>query len=307
MAPKKQTPVTEQTPAPAPAAPVEEKKKTTKKTEAAAPAPVPAPTPAPAASSSKKADSKKADSKKTDAAAKKAAAKKADSKKADSKKADSKKTDAADKKPASPREKRPKPTKESFLADLQAAETKLAELVKQLGELKLTEAKKIVNEFYRGTFSDIVKDSKKVKELKVKNDRSGSQNSGFSTAVAISQQLADFCKAQSAKVVAYMKGDKKYEGKDLSSFSEWSTATDANKPEAGKHSRTKITTFLCAYIAMNNLKDSVNKRFISFDDNLCKLFNVADKQKDTVTAKKGERWTFTSLQSLLKHCNHYPK
>ena len=193
------------------------------------------------------------------------------------------------------------------MADLQAAETKLAEVVKQLGELKLTEAKKIVNEFYRGTFSDIVKDSKKVKELKVKNDRSGSQNSGFSTAVAISQQLADFCKAHSAKVVAFMKGDKKYEGKDLSSFSEWSTATDANKPEAGKHSRTKITTFLCAYIAMNNLKDAVNKRFISFDDNLCKLFNVTDKQKDTVTAKKGERWTFTSLQSLLKHCNHYPK
>ena len=282
MAPKKQTTV-EQTPAPAP---VEEKK-------------------------TKKADSKKAE---TPASSKKADSKKTEKKaetKTESKKAEKKATEkkpAAPKKAAEPREKRPKPTKESFLNDLQAAESKLAEVIKQLGELKMTEAKKIVNEFYRQTFSDIVKDSKKVKELKVKNNRTASQVSGLSNAVAISAELAAFCQANAAKVVAYMKGEKKYEGKDIAQFSQWSTKTDASNPDAGKHSRTKVTTFLCAYIALNNLKDPENMRFITFDEPMAKLFHVTDKKIDTITEKnKGNRWTFTSLQSLLKHCNHYPK
>jgi hypothetical protein len=297
MAAKKQT-TTEQTPAPV------EDKKTVKKTAAE--------TKADSKKAEKKADSKKAETKAdSKKAEKKADSKKADTK-ADSKKADSKKAvekkPAAEKKAAEPREKRPKPTKESFLNDLQAAETKLGELVKQLGELKLTEAKKIVNEFYRQTFSDIVKDAKKVKELKVKNNRTGSQVSGLSNAVVISPELAAFCQSHSAKVVSYMKGEKKYEGKDINQFSQWSTKTDASNPDAGKHSRTKVTTFLCAYIALNNLKDPENMRYITFDDNMAKLFKVTDKKIDTVTEKnKGNRWTFTSLQSLLKHCNHYPK
>jgi|LauGreDrversion4_2_1035121.scaffolds.fasta_scaffold67841_2 hypothetical protein len=252
-----------------------------------------------------KAESKKTETKKVEKSTEKAASKKAESKKSESKKtekrAESKKTET----PAEPQErvKRDPATKESFRADFETLENKLKETIK---ESLSGEGKRRINEWFR-LFQQLHKDAKKL--VKVPGNRGkNSDKSGFKKPVTISKALADFCSANADGVIKFMEaniqteGEKsKYFGKDLSIFRDWDIKTDAKDETKGKHSRDKVTIFLCAYVANKNLRKEGNKKLLIFDDALQKLFNLKSKEQDN----NGNDLSYTGIQSLLT--DHYPE